>query len=146
MRTHQAPDGITWRLHLRSSPDVVYDALDSDAGRASFWAETAIEHDGSVLFRFINGERYDGQILERVRPLRWTVDYYGAPVTFTLTDDGRGGTDVVMTHPVDDEGARQQMTPGWLNVLLPMKAAIDHGIDLHNHDPARTWDQRYVDH
>ena len=34
---------------------------------------------------------------------------------------------------------------GWLNVLLPLKAWIAHGVDLRNHDPGRTWAQGYVD-
>ena len=39
-----------------------------------------------------------------------------------------------------------QRSPGWLNVLLPLKACVDHRVDLHNHDPAPSWDQGYVDH
>jgi hypothetical protein len=30
-------------------------------------------------------------------------------------------------------------------VLLALKAAVDHGIDLRNHDPRRTWDRGYAD-
>lgn len=137
---------IRWRLHLRSSPDVVYDALNTDVGRASFWAESALEHDGTIEFHFINGEAYAGRIVERTRPHRWSVDYFGAPVAFDLTADGAGGTDLEMTHSGVSDEARAELSAGWLNVLLPMKAAIDHGIDLHGHDPQRCWDQGYVDH
>jgi hypothetical protein len=34
---------------------------------------------------------------------------------------------------------------GWVSVLLALKAAADFGIDLRNHDPARTWNKGYVD-
>ena len=40
---------------------------------------------------------------------------------------------------------RDELLAGWLNVLLPLKAACDFGIDLRNHDPARTWDRSFVD-
>jgi uncharacterized protein YndB with AHSA1/START domain len=57
------PDGIVWRLHLASPPETVYQALDSDDGRASFWAESAEEHNGVIHFEFINGERYAARII-----------------------------------------------------------------------------------
>jgi hypothetical protein len=34
---------------------------------------------------------------------------------------------------------------GWVSVLLGLKAAADHGVDLRNHDAARTWSQGYCD-
>ncbi|MBV7255937.1 hypothetical protein KCG44_03970 [Pacificimonas sp. WHA3] len=42
--------------------------------------------------------------------------------------------------PGDHDG----MLPGWLNVLPPLKAAVDFGIDLRNHDAARSWGQGFV--
>ena len=38
-----------------------------------------------------------------------------------------------------------EVSAGWLNVLLPMKAWLQYGIDLRNHDPERTWDDGVVD-
>lgn len=141
------PDRIVWRMHLDSPPSVVFDALDSAEGRASFWAESAVERAGVVEFRFINDERYDGEILERDRAQRWSVDYFRAPVVFELFGDEGNGTDVVMSHDIGaDHPARCEVTAGWLNVLLPMKAAIDHGVDLHNHHRSRCWDHGFVDH
>jgi hypothetical protein len=32
-----------------------------------------------------------------------------------------------------------------VSVLLALKAAADFGVDLRNHDPARTWWQGYCD-
>ena len=54
-------------------------------------------------------------------------------VTVTLTNEG--------VHPED----HCEVMAGWLNVLFPLKAAVDHGIDLRNHDPSRTWDHSYAD-
>jgi len=33
----------------------------------------------------------------------------------------------------------------WVSVLMNLKARADHGVDLRNHDPARTWTKGYVD-
>jgi uncharacterized protein YndB with AHSA1/START domain len=139
------PERIVWRLHLRSEPDRVYDMLDTDAGRAAFWAESAVEEDGTVVFEFINGTRHRGRILERDRPQRWSVAYFGSTATFELSPDGAGGTDLTLTDEGVAEADRAEVTAGWLNVLIPLKAAADHDVDLRSHDPSRTWDGGYVD-
>jgi len=140
------PDRVTWRLHLATSPQGVYDALNSDEGRASFWAESAAESEGVIHFQFINGEQFPGRVLRRTKPTLWSVEYLGSVVEFHLEPDGRSGTDLTMHDVGVAPQHRDEVTAGWLNVLLPMKAALDHGIDLHSHDPARSWDQGYVDH
>jgi uncharacterized protein YndB with AHSA1/START domain len=139
------PESIVWRLHFSSSPDEVYEALDSDSGRAAFWAESATETDGVIQFRFINGMSYDGRILERERPHLWSVDYFSSTARFALVPDGVAGTDLTLTNAGVDPRDRVETTAGWLNVLLPMKAWVDFRIDLRSHDPSRTWGRGYVD-
>lgn len=135
---------IQWAVHLKCSPDTVYAALDSADARARFWAESADEHDGVIRFLFINGLRHDARIIRKQPPVEWSIEYFGGRCTFALTDDTQGGTDLTLTHDVGlDEWA--EVSAGWLNVLLPLKAWVQHGIDLRNHDPQRTWDHGYVD-
>lgn len=119
--------------------------LDTDAGRAAFWAETADEHDGEIAFSFINGLRYKSRVLKRDRPAAWSIEYFDSTVTVQLIDDGAGGTDLTLVNEGISEEDHREVMAGWLNVLLPLKAAVDFGIDLRSHDPARTWDQGYVD-
>ena len=145
MRGDEPGGDIRWRMHLPVSPGLVYAALDSDGGRASFWAESAREFAGVVYFRFINGFEYAGRILLRDAPTVWVVEYFGSPASFTLRSDGAGGTELLLTHeavPVDDW---QEVHAGWLNVLFPLKAYLTFGVDLRNHDPMRTWDEGYAD-
>ena len=141
-----APGGpIRWRVHLRVPPERVFAALDSDQGRASFWAESAVERDGAIDFTFINGYRTRSRIVRRERPRVFALDYIGAVATFELTADGRGGTDLLLTHEGVAEHEWNEVHAGWLNVLFPLKAWLGFGVDLRNHDPGRTWDQGYVD-
>lgn len=136
---------VEWRLHLQSSPEDVFELLSTDEGRARFWAESAEERDGAVRFRFINGVRTTSRILVRDPPHRIEFDYFDSRATFVLAPDGAGGTDLTLTNTGVDERDYLEVLPGWLNVLFPLKAAADFGVDLRNHDPARTWDQRFVD-
>jgi uncharacterized protein YndB with AHSA1/START domain len=137
---------LLWRLHLKSSPSTVYQILATNEGRSRFWAESAVEIDGRIHFKFPNGQSWSGRLLEQVAPQRFTVDYMGGSVaTFELSDDGRGGTDLTLT----DEGVsaidRAEVSAGWVSVLLALKAAVDFGVDLRNHDVGRTWDAGFVD-
>lgn len=136
---------IRWRMHLASPPEDVYAALNTDHGRASFWAESAEERDGTIHFRFINGLEVQGPILERRPPHRFSVDYMGGPATFDLTPDGAGGTDLLLTHEGVEAADWNETYAGWLNVLFPLKAYVVHGVDLRNHDPRRLWDDGFAD-
>jgi uncharacterized protein YndB with AHSA1/START domain len=136
---------IRWRLHVPAPPEAVYDALATDAGRASFWAESAIERDGHVHFVFANGQELRARIVERSRPRRFALEYFEGVATFTLSPSPPGGTDLLLEHEGVAPAEWADVHAGWLNVLLPLKARVAFGVDLRNHDPARTWDQGYVD-
>jgi hypothetical protein len=69
----------------------------------------------------------------------------GGPATFDLSSDGKGGTDMPLTHEGVEPEEWQEVHAGWLNVLFPLKARVVYGIDLRNHDPERSWDQGYAD-
>jgi hypothetical protein len=40
---------------------------------------------------------------------------------------------------------RLEVIAGWVSVQLALKAAVDFGVDLRTHDPARSWDQGYAE-
>jgi hypothetical protein len=85
---------IRWRIHIPVEPDRVYHAIDGSAGRASFWAESAPEEDGAVVFTFVDGSTHRAEIVGRVPPKVWAVYYIGGVARFELAPDGRGGTDL----------------------------------------------------
>lgn len=140
------PGVIRWRLHLRASPASVYALLATDAGRARFWAEAAVERDGAIDFLFPGGQTWRGRILAPTPPERFSVEYFGGSrTTFALAGDGAGGTDLTLTDAGVPEADRAEVTAGWVSVLMALKAAADFGVDLRNHDPARAWDAGFVD-
>lgn len=146
MKFQNDPQVIRWRLHLNSSPARVYQALSTDAGRASFWAESAVEQGGEIHFVFPNGLTWQGRLLRAESARLYSIQYYGnSTATFTLEEDGHGGTDLTLTDtgvPLQD---RTEVIAGWVSVLMAMKAALDYGIDLRSHDPHRNWDSGYVE-
>ncbi len=136
---------IRWRMHLPVAPERVFAALNSDGGRASFWAESAQERDGEIEFQFINGYTCRSRILERVPGKVFEIDYIGGPARFELSPDGRLGTDLFLVHHGIGRTEWNEVHAGWLNVLFPLKAWLAYGVDLRNHDATRSWDQGYAD-
>jgi hypothetical protein len=136
---------IVWRLHLRSAPEAVYHVLTTDEGRQRFWAERSETYGNMVKLTFSNAIQMDCAILAAELPSRFAIEYFGSHVEFRLEPDGAGGTDLTITNTNVPEAEWLDVHSGWLNVLLPLKAAVDFGIDLHNHDPLRTWDKGFAD-
>jgi hypothetical protein len=132
-------------MHIPVAPGLVFETLDSDRGRASFWAESAVQIDTCIRFRFANGCQYNSRIVERQPPALFSIEYMGGPVQFELSPDDSGGTDLLLTHRVTAPDDWSEIHAGWLNVLFPLKAWLTYGIDLRNHDPERSWDRGYAD-
>jgi uncharacterized protein YndB with AHSA1/START domain len=140
------PGLIHWRLHLASPPERVFPFLATGDGRARFWAERAVEKDGKIHFIFPGGQTWEGEILASEPPRLFRLVYYGGSLTtFLLRGDGSGGTDLVLTDAGVPPEDRAEVTAGWVSVLMALKASVDFGADLRNHDPARAWDQGYAD-
>jgi len=136
---------ITWRLHTASPPERIYALLATDEGRASFWAEASRSEGDRFTLSFTMGIEGECRILEARPPSRFAFTYFGTDVLFELEPDGEGGTDLTLVNSKVPDEEYEDMLPGWLNVLFPLKAAADFGIDLRNRDPRRTWRERFVD-
>lgn len=136
---------IRWRMHIAASPERVFTAINSGEGRASFWAESAVEHSGHIDFRFIDGHVFRGRVLERESPCLLVIEYIGGPVRFELSSDEVGGTNLLLVHEGVDPDEWSEVHAGWLNVLFPLKAYVTYGVDLRDHDSTRSWRDGYAD-
>lgn len=140
------PNVIEWRLHLQAAPEVVFPLLATPEGRRRFWAESADESGGAILFRFPDGAELSSRVIACEPPRRFALEYFGgATVVFDCSPDGSGGTELSLTETGTPAADRSENIAGWVSVLLCLKAATDHGIDLRNHDPRRTWADGYVE-
>lgn len=98
-----------------------------------------------IEFEAKNGNRWSCRIVEQNPSSRFAMEYGGLTI-FDLAADGRGGTDLTLTNTGFDPAERDDALPGWLNILLPLKARADFGVDIRNDDPDRDWGRGYVDH
>jgi uncharacterized protein YndB with AHSA1/START domain len=140
------PFTINWKVHLRAAPEVVYQCVTTDEGRATFWADEAPEENGVIRFSLPNGKTLASKVLRAEDPHVFECRHFnGSVVTFEFQDDGRGGTDLHLQERGWTQDGSVENWAGWVSVLLALKAAVDHGVDLRNHDLQRTWDQGFVD-
>lgn len=138
------PEPIVWRLRLAAAPERVFAAWLDPAAHQRFWCEQSQRTESGFRQQFIDGTLGECTILAQENPSHLALRYFGSRVDLRLA--GReGGTDLTLTASEVPPHEWQDMHAGWLNVLLPLKAWLDHGIDLRNHDPLRTWRERYVD-
>lgn len=139
-------NSITWKIHLNISPDLAYDLIASNDGRAQFWAESAMELDKHIQFVFPDGQIWLGKILEAQPGKLFSVQYYGdSQATFRLESDGKSGTIVQLTDVGVPAADRGEVIAGWVSVLMALKAAAEFGVDLRNHDSDYTWDNGFAD-
>jgi uncharacterized protein YndB with AHSA1/START domain len=132
---------IEWKVHLASPPAAVFESLTTDAGRERFWAEHSRAENGAFTLRFSGGEQLRCAVVAQSAPQCFAFRYFAETlVEITLTADERGGTDLSLAEiGFKDEAHRVENYAGWIQVLLCLKAALDHNVDLRNHDPTRTW-------
>lgn len=90
--------------------------------------------------------KWDGRVLESIPPYKYVVQYYGNSITtFRLEEDGETGTILTLIDagvPIQD---RTEVIAGWVSVLMNLKAVVDFGVDLRNHDGTRQWENGFVE-
>lgn len=136
---------IRWRVSLRTDAAGAYDYLSTAVGRERFWAEEAPERDGHIHFRFSDGSHLRAKRLECAPPHLFSLRYFDGNVVRFLIEEapGRGCHVTVEEHCASPE-QHVVNSPGWVSVLLALKAAVNHGVDIRNHDPGRTWANGFV--
>ena len=134
-----------WKLNLRSSPAEVYRMISTDRGRSKFWADSSIEKNGFIHFKFPGGQTYRSQIIEAQEEAIYKIEYFHSIVTFYLIGNSSGGTDLTLKNEQVPPEEYNDSYAGWISVLLNLKAVVDYQVDLRNHNPDKTWDRLYVD-
>lgn len=126
-------------------PVRVFELLATDEGRESFWVSQCRQHGDAITFIFPNGESLVSRVLESSPARRFSFTYFQDTVVTVDLTEVAAGTDLVLRETGVTAEALVQDRAGWVSVLLNLKARADHGVDLRNHDPARTWTTGYVD-
>jgi uncharacterized protein YndB with AHSA1/START domain len=138
-RPRRRCDVAQWKAHFNSAPSEVYRALSTADGRSRFWATSAHETGGVIQFVLSDGRADETNVVRAVHDQLYELHYFGRTLTFTLTPDDAGGTDLTLAC----DAAPNEYDADHVSLLLRLKAFVDHGVDLRNHDTTRV--THYVD-
>lgn len=136
---------VEWKIHLNSSPELVFEFLTTSIGREKFWAEKAQEKNGFIHFVFPNGETYESKVIHSTTNSEFQIDYFNSIVKFVLVPTENNGTDLTMINEEVSGQHYLDVHSSWVSVLLNLKAAVDFGCDLRNHNKNKTWKQKFAD-
>lgn len=119
------------KVYCASAAADVYRAVSTVLGRERFWAASAQESGGVISFVLADGRTDECRIEEAVRDRHYRLRYFGRRLTFTL-EPTESGTDLMLAfdNPAD--------APEFVSLLLRLKASVDFGVDLRNHDASRS--------
>lgn len=134
---------LSVKVRLNSPPSVAYERFTTDQGRETFLCESSQNDGTAALLQFPNGETTHLVTRASAANSRFAFEYFCDPVhvEFWAADHG---TIVSLTTTVAVADAAD-IRAGWVSVLLALKASVDFGVDLRNHDKAHSWDQGFVD-
>ncbi|GAA3126664.1 hypothetical protein JOF29_002629 [Kribbella aluminosa] len=119
------------KVYCASAASDVYRAVSTVLGRERFWADQAPESDGVISFVLADGRRGQSRIERAVQDQLYELRYFGRTLTFRLAP-AAAGTDLTLTSDGPDD------VPELVSLLLRLKASVDFGVDLRNHDANRS--------
>jgi hypothetical protein len=122
---------VQQKVYCVSAAGDVYRAVSTILGRERFWAESAPESAGVISFALADGRTDESPIEEAVVDRRYRLQHFGRRLTFTLAP-ADAGTDLTLEF---DDAAD---APEFVSLLLRLKASVDFGVDLRNHDATRS--------
>lgn len=119
------------KVYCASAASDVYRAISTVLGRERFWAEQAAESDGVISFVLADGRKDESRIERAVQDQLYELHYFGRTLTFRLAP-ASAGTDLTLASDGADDA------PELVSLLLRLKASVDFGVDLRNHDASRS--------
>jgi len=120
------------KVFCASEPNDVYRAVSTSLGRERFWATSAPESGGVISFVLADGRTGECRIEEAVQDELYRLQYFGRTLTFALAAGETGGTELTLSSSDPADSAEV------VSLLLRLKASVDFGVDLRNHDETRT--------
>ena len=137
---------ISWKVCIARPRGAIFELLATDRGRERFWVHRSEQLGSQLTLRFLDGTTLKTEILESSAPTRFALEYFNhSHASFTLERVDDASTVVHLLETGLDEPTARENRPGWVSVLLNLKAVAQLGVDLRNHDPRRSWTAGYVD-
>jgi len=138
---------FTTKLAIKTTLPKVWDALATETGLTQWFpSQATLDVRSGGSFEFCWGEfRLPGKFIEVIPQKKLSFTWWEpkGPITFEL--EKSGDSEVIVTliargYQSEGEELKQYIeeTKGWTFFLTNLKSYLEHGIDLRDHNPART--------
>jgi uncharacterized protein YndB with AHSA1/START domain len=145
---------FTLRIAIRATPARVFKAWTHDQTVSRWFTEkTLIEprRQGRIYFEWLAGDKLEAKVISIVKNRSFTFPFgdQGERVTVKFRKDGKGCIcELRQYHMATNEKSKWEMhrgcIQGWTFFLANLKAYLEHGIDLRDHNPKQSYRQDFV--
>ncbi len=123
----------------------MFDFWATDGGREKFWAERSEFRKDKFNLSFPNGNKIECRILNIIPGIALSFTYFNNSQVSVKLSDADSGTILHLNEKDIPAENYAENYAGWVSVLMNLKAAADHGIDLRNHDENFIWNKGFID-
>jgi uncharacterized protein YndB with AHSA1/START domain len=142
-------DIIHVSVKLGADRNRVWQALTTPAGITSWWSERAeIQPSDGGLLRLVfpNRRTLDSKVVQcRPQEMMSFVYFGGTRAQFDVTSIASGTSVSVTDRGFSSQEDYAETLASWTSALLALKAYLDYGVDLRNHNPSYNWEHDFVD-
>jgi uncharacterized protein YndB with AHSA1/START domain len=145
---------FTLRIFIRKPPSRVFKAwTDAKLITAWFTEKTVFEpkKNGRIYFEWLAGDKFETRVdsIVKNRSVTFPFGGKGEKVTVKFKKDGKGCVCELRqyamgTSPKDRWVMHRGCIQGWTFFLANLKSYLEHGIDLRDHDPKKSYKQDFV--
>jgi uncharacterized protein YndB with AHSA1/START domain len=142
------------RIAIRATPAQVFKAWTHDKTVSKWFTEkTMIEprRNGRICFEWLDGDKLEAQVISITKNQSFTFPFgrRGERVTVKFKKDGKGCVcELRQYNMTTSEKSKWEMhrgcMQGWTFFLTNLKAYLEHGIDLRDHNPKQSYRQDFV--
>jgi uncharacterized protein YndB with AHSA1/START domain len=142
------------KIEIDRPVSVVFEAWTNGDEIAKWFTEEAIiepRRNGRIYMMWLTGETMDDKIISIAKNRLFTIPFGDKRerVTVRFKKDGRGCICELHqynmgTSPKDKWEWHKGCAMGWTFFLANLKAYLEHGIDLRNHNPKRSYKKGFI--
>lgn len=142
------------RVFIRAKREKVYRAWTDEREIVKWFCEkAAIEprKGGRLYFEWLGNDKLDSTVITARKPSKFVFPFGGKSVEVAISLSAVKGGTVVQLHqynmttsPRMKVNMHMGCKEGWAFFLANLKSWLEHGVDLRDHNPKRSYVQGYI--
>lgn len=142
------------RIYIKASPEKVFKAWTHDKTVSKWFTEKTIiepRKGGRIYFEWLAGDKLDTKVKQITKNKKFVFPFgkNNLEVTVAFKKAGKGTICELRQYNIKtDEASKWSVhrgcIQGWTFFMANLKSYLEHGIDLRDHDPKRTYKDDFI--